>query len=436
MPGSPHQSPRLGALLLRLSAGDPAALATFWRGVAEEGTPLIEPIPGDDDHRLLTFLWREEPGQNLRNVVVGTVADLAGIDLEANLMARLPGTDLWCKTYRVPSDLRLQYTLAPNDSLVPLLAVKSEDRQARMANWQMDPLNRRPYRDDTIKYAPYPDDLPWSSTVALPDAPPQPWIIPNPDVPRGNLETHQFASAILGYERPIYVYTPPGYTPDGKPYPLLVSFDGQSVIYAIPLPTILDNLQSAGLLPPVVAILIGNIDQASRDRELARHPPFFEFLTQELLPWARDHWHLTADPSSSTIAGISHGGLAAAYAGLRYPDIFGNVLAQAGTYNWRADDEGDDASLIEQYRRSPRLSLRFWLDIGSLENTPLPYMADLTMLEASRRLRDILRDKGYPVTYSEFCGAHDYFCWQGTISDGLIALFNPDTTVHREGTGR
>lgn len=431
----PLLSPRLSALRQRLHAGDTAALATFWRAVIEEGTPLIEPIPGDDYRRLLTFLWREEPGQDLRNVVVGTVANLAGPGLENNLMARLPGTDLWCKTYRVPSDLRLQYTLAPNDSLVPLLSVKSEDKDARMANWQIDPLNRHPYRDDTVRYAPYPDDLPWSSTVTLPDAPPQPWIIPNPDVPRGNLETHGFTSAILGYERPIYVYTPPGYTSDGEPYPLLVSFDGQGVIYAIPLPTILDNLQAAELLPPVVAILIGNLDQASRDRELTRHPPFFDFLTNELLPWARERWHFTIDPSRTAIAGISHGGLAAAFAGLRHPDIFGNVLAQAGSYNWRATGASADASLIEQYRRNPRLPLRFWLDVGTLEGTPMPHSDGLTTLEASRRLRDVLREKGYPVAYSEFCGAHDYFCWQGTIGDGLVALFGTGRAAQRENGG-
>jgi enterochelin esterase-like enzyme len=429
-------SPRLNALRRRLHAGDSTALDTFWREVAEEGTPLIEPIPGEDNHRLITFLWREEPGQELRNVVVGTIANLAGPGLENNLMDHLLGTDLWFRTYRVPSDLRLQYRLAPNDSLVPLLSVKSEDKEARMANWQLDPLNRHPYRDDTVRYAPYPDDLPWSSTVTLPDAPSQPWIIPNLDVPRGNLETHQFTSAILGYERPIYVYTPPGYTPDGEPYPLLISFDGQSVIYAIPLPTILDNLQSANLLPPLVAILIGNLDQASRDRELARHPPFFDFLTQELLPWARQRWHFTTDPARTVIAGISRGGLAAAWAGLRHPDLFGNVLGQAGTYNWLAEEETDDAFLIEQYRRSPRLPLRFWLDVGTLETVPLPYMGGLTTLEASRLLRDTLREKGYPVAYSEFCGAHDYFCWQGTISDGLVALFNPDNTARREEGAR
>ncbi|MFN8516100.1 MAG: alpha/beta hydrolase-fold protein [Chloroflexia bacterium] len=149
----------------------------------------------------------------------------------------------------------------------------------------------------------------------------------------------------------------------------------------------------------------------------------------------RDRYHPHHQSSQTAIAGISRGGLAAAYAYSRYPDIFGNVLAQSGTYNWRAEDEPGDVSLIEQYRRSPRL-LRFWLDVGMLENMPMPYMDGLTLVEASRRLRDVLRDKGYPVDYSEFCGAHDYACWQGTISDGLVTLFNQDYTAHREEAGR
>jgi hypothetical protein len=44
------RSPRIAALQHRLAAGESGALAAFWREVAAEGTPLIEPLPGDDAH--------------------------------------------------------------------------------------------------------------------------------------------------------------------------------------------------------------------------------------------------------------------------------------------------------------------------------------------------------------------------------------------------
>jgi hypothetical protein len=51
-------SPRLAALQRSIAGGDRAALAAFWDEVARAGTPLIEPVAGDADHCLVTFLWR------------------------------------------------------------------------------------------------------------------------------------------------------------------------------------------------------------------------------------------------------------------------------------------------------------------------------------------------------------------------------------------
>jgi hypothetical protein len=58
-------NPRSRALERDLAIGDGSALAAFWSAVERDGTPLVEPIPGDAAHVLVTFLWRAtEPLRN------------------------------------------------------------------------------------------------------------------------------------------------------------------------------------------------------------------------------------------------------------------------------------------------------------------------------------------------------------------------------------
>jgi len=46
---------------------------------------------------------------------VVVVDGIAGDDFFANQLIRLPGTDLWYKTYRAASDTRTVYTFSIND---------------------------------------------------------------------------------------------------------------------------------------------------------------------------------------------------------------------------------------------------------------------------------------------------------------------------------
>ena len=50
------KSPKLDGLEKELAAGNTTALTAFWEEIAQQGTPLIEPIPDDDKHSLVTFL--------------------------------------------------------------------------------------------------------------------------------------------------------------------------------------------------------------------------------------------------------------------------------------------------------------------------------------------------------------------------------------------
>jgi enterochelin esterase family protein len=120
-------------------------------------------------------------------------------------------------------------------------------------------------------------------------------------------------------------------------------FDEGAYLNQVPTPVILDNLIAASKIPAAVAVLIANPTQETRNKELPPNPDFGDFLAKELLPWMHAHYNVTSDPRLTVVAGSSYGGIAATYAGLRHPEVFGNVLSQSGSF-WWAPDHGLDHS--------------------------------------------------------------------------------------------
>ena len=401
-PSVPLVSPRIAALARQLGAGDRAALARFWQEAAATGTPLVEPVPDEAGQFLVTFLWRGRDGDGVENVVVVSPLGTDG-QPDSTRMARLPGTDVWHRTYRARADLRLQYLLSPNDTGVPTR--------------QPDPLNAHPWRIAREEAA---SDLElvfsshWAlSTVELPGAPPQPWCVLRPGTPTGRVERHQLRSPALGGEaRRVWVYTPPGYATDGPPLSLLLLFDGWFYAYPHAATVTLDNLLAEGRLPPLV-----DSPLATRERDLRGSPAFAAFVTQELLPWVRARYSTATDPARVVVGGASASGFGAALLALDHPDLFGHVLSQSGGFTWSPDGDTEDEWLARQVAARPRAPVRFYLDVGLLETT-----YPRSRLLANRHLRTVLRAKGYPVHYQEFMGGHDSIWWRGTLADGLLAL--------------
>jgi enterochelin esterase-like enzyme len=217
---------------------------------------------------------------------------------------------------------------------------------------------------------------------------------------------------MLKNKRRLWVYTPPGYSSDGEPYRLLVLFDGRQYIEATPTPTILDNMVADGSIPPIVAVMVGQVD---RYNELFLNHTFADFIAKELVPWVQQRYHVTAKPAQTIIGGLSLGGLAAAYTALQHPEVFGNVLSQSGSFQLRAEDE---KSLVRQFVLEEKRPIRFYLEAGLLETADSP-----SLLDSNRQLRDILEAKGYEVHYSEYNGRHDHINWRGSLSQGLTSLF-------------
>jgi enterochelin esterase family protein len=417
----PNPSPRMDALR-KLAASGNADIDAFWKQVTAEGTPLVESIEKDPQHQLVTFLWRGT--SETRNVFPNGSFKIGGRYPLDYVFHQIPLTDVWYLTVRLPTGARFTYGLSENDPLV-FTGFQPE----RFATTQVDPLN--PHRwgcaPDATRYD-------CQSMAEIKGAAPQPWIVKNSSVAAGTIEKQKIHSELLKNEHDLSIYLPAGYKANAAPYDLVVVFDESAYLTKVPTPVILDNLIAASKIPPTVAVLIANPTQETRNQELPPNPKFAEFLAKELIPWVRAHYNVTDDPGKTVVAGSSLGGLAAAYAGYKHPEVFTNVLCQSGSFWWAPDHSGaipdgvitEPGWMAKQFIASSKLPLKFYIDAGSFE-----FDSNGTgggILETSRDMRDVLLAKGYEVHYQQFVGGHDYLSWRGTFAEGLMDLIG--TTNH------
>ncbi len=419
----PDPSPRIQALRNQISSGQ-TNTEGFWKQVAEQGTPLVEPF--DDKYRLMTFLWRAQ--HDTRNALVVGSFKVPG-PAPNNIMHQIGDSDVWYLTLKLPKGSRFTYQLAPNNP---------PNSDGPQATAQADPFNVKRWDcpQGASKYR-------CLSIAELPDAAPQPWIIGKPGTPEGRIEKQTIKSNIQKVERDLSVYTPAGYKSDGRPNALLVLFDGDDYLSSDwQGQTTLDNLIAAHKIPPAVAVMVHNLPNR-RLVDLVANPEFADFVASELVPWVRTHYNVTRESAGTAVGGCSAGGLAAAYIALRHSEVFGNVLSMSGAFWWAPDHDGGvcgakcpesggrhaspglDATtepnwIAKQFITTAKLPVRFYLSAGTFEVDKNG--AGGNILESTRTLRDVLIVKGYEVRYQQFDGGHDDLVWRGALADGLIAL--------------
>ena len=405
-PAGPDDSANIVRLKRELRANHGAAVKSFWEEVAHIGAPLIEPVPGEKSYSFVTFLWRG--GDETRNVVI--FDGIAGFDAK-DRMQRIPGTDVWYKTYRVRNDARFTYNLSPNDSLQPFDGVKGDDAmKKRLAAFRADPLN--PHHCPTT-FGAYGTA---SSYVELPNAGPLLWESSAKGIAQGKLTQTQVNSALLHRDKKLWVYTPPGFTSQHAPYPLLVLFDGDR--NWMWMPKVLDLMIAQRRIPPMVAVMTDESTPPIRTSELPCNKDFADFLARELVPWARMHYRATSSPAQTIVAGSSFGGLAAVFAGLYHPEVFGSVISLSGSFWWKPQGSAESEWLVHQVANGPRRSVRFYQEIGLMEVGAV----GVDQIGANRRMHCALVAKGYPAGYAEYDGGHSFLNWSQGMVRGLTYL--------------
>ena len=106
------------------------------------------------------------------------------------------------------------------------------------------------------------------------------------------------------------------------------------------------------------------------------------------------------------------------FAALNWPQRFGCVLSQSGSYWWPHRGGAQTGLLIERLSQGvlrPH-GLRIWLEAG--EREPLIFRANQALLSQ-------LQQTQQTIFWRQVDGGHDALCWRGGLTAGLIQLWQP-----------
>jgi enterochelin esterase family protein len=294
----------------------------------------------------------------------------------------LPDTPLWYRVERFPRAARLEYRVVVNGR------ARLDPRNPRVA-----PLGFGP-----------------NSEIAMPDyRAPREWT-DAPPARRGTLEQHWMMSDALNERQTFWVCLPPRYAPPLE-YPVAYFNDGDGYLHFAEVPRVMDDWIERGEIKPFIAVLI---KPNNREKEYARNNQYVRFLTNELVPWLDDNYPTRAEPAARAIIGASFGGLLAAHAARRRPNVFGLVGGQSGFYSYHND------ALLRDYAAAQNLGIRFHLTVGEFETDWRGNgKPEDDLVAAQRRFVELLRGKGYAVECAEYPEGHQWGFWRAHVGEML-----------------
>ncbi len=368
----------------------------------------------------VTFWWRDPAGTQKTSTVKRVWLYVTGVtdhhqNARPQSLERIPDTDVWQWQGEFNPEWRGSYCFIPSDNENDFASAVFEgdqpDRMALREGWRKllphavsDPLNAQSWRGGRGHAV---------SALEIAGAPVQPgWN--HPDTPYKKPVCIEWHSARLKNRRRVWIFTTGDESPER---PLAVLLDGQFWAESMPVWPALASLTHEGKLPPAVYVLIDVIDTAHRSRELPCNPDFWLAVQDELLPQVKSMAPFSDRADHTVVAGQSFGGLSSLYAGLNWPQRFGCILSQSGSYWWPHRGAQQDGLLIEQLKAGDKTArgLRIVLEAG--RNEPLILRANQAILAELYTQQ--------PVFWRQVDGGHDALCWRGGLTQGLMTLWQP-----------
>ncbi len=185
-----------------------------------------------------------------------------------------------------------------------------------------------------------------------------PWLSEQPGVARGVVEELALPAGVLGEEQTLVVYTPPGYTDEGR-YPLLVLLHGYGMpastwVEAAGVDHAMDNLIAAGEIVPFVVAMPNTERSVYTDA-------YRDHVLDEVIPYLDANYSLDPGPGSTAIAGQSMGGHGTLQLAYLRPGRFGLAMPIMMAAPWCGVSCVDSRQYANQYPDGFDVDIAMWV---------------------------------------------------------------------------
>lgn len=242
------------------------------------------------------------------------------------------------------------------------------------------------------------------------------------NISHGKIDSVTYPSKIVGNNRKMLVYTPPGYSKNKK-YSVLYLLHGiggdekEWLKHGQPQ-VILDNLYAAKKLEPMIVVLpngramkddraIGNIFDSARVQAFT---VFEKDLLNDLIPFVEKKYSTYKDREHRAVAGLSMGGGQSLNFGLSNLDKF----AWVGGFSSAPNTKLPEVLVPNPSEAKSKLKL-LWISCGDADG----------LMPFSKRTHDYLYEKNVPHVFYVEPGAHDFKVWKNDLYMFTQFLFKP-----------
>lgn len=258
-----------------------------------------------------------------------------------------------------------------------------------------------------------------ASMVEIPGSPPH--LTEYQNVHHGKVSREYYHDKKHSRQRPVVVYTPPGYDAADKPkkYPVLYLLHGfgddeTAWTEVGRAHFIADNLIHQGKIKPVVIVMpFGHpipIPDGQRPQNYMEKnaESYTHDILENLIPYIQTEYRISGDRSLWSLAGLSMGGGQTIDTGLKHPTYFNSL----GIFSAAAPTSELESQFPALMGPEPLINNQIkniWIIIGE----------DDFLLDRNHAFTKFLKDNNVRYTYRETSGGHDWKLWRIYLAEFL-----------------